>query len=158
MSSVARQQWHSVWHPVADDNTVYKDFFQAAADKTTLTSGLDTSLELRSQFLSFFIDSFLPAPEDGVDRGNIIDSLPSLLGQSQLLDNAITALCSVFVGVTYGDHGLKQDAMRLYSYTLKDMLHALKPTDDLLYTTVVLGYYEASHLYLLHRCQYYFLF
>jgi hypothetical protein len=69
-------------------------------------------------------------------------------------DNAITALCSIYVGVTHEDYTLKQDAMRLYSYTLKNMLdsikHKLKPTDDVLYTTVVLGYYEASHRYLLH--------
>jgi hypothetical protein len=77
-SSLARQdQWQSVWRPVTDD--------KKAARRITLTSGLGTRVELQSQFLSFFIDSFLPAPVDGVDWGNIIDSLPSVLGQSQLL-------------------------------------------------------------------------
>lgn len=102
--------------------------------------------ETRSQFLSFFIDAFLPAAHDGVDRGNIIDSLPSLLGQSQVLDNSVAALCALFIGVTYKNHTLKQDAMRLYSDTLKGLLRSIKkvaiPPDDVLYATVVLGYYE----------------
>lgn len=138
-----------MWRPEA----AHSNLWQQVDRKIMATSALDTTVQ-RAQFLSTFIDSFLPAREDGVDRGNIIDSLPSLLGQSQLLDNAITALCTIFVGVKNDDGCLQQAAMRLYSCTLKDMLCAIrrvsKPTDDILYTTVVLGYYEVSYLYLLH--------
>ena len=111
-------------------------------------SSPDMTPEVRSQFLSFFVDAFLPAPSHGLDRGNIIDLLPSMLGQSPVLDNAITALCSLFIGKTYKDEALKQDALRLYTITLQGLLRSIQkvavPPDDTLYATVVLGYYEVS--------------
>lgn len=122
-----------------------------------------STVPLRSQFLSHFIDVFLPSPNETVDRGNIISALPSLLGESKLLDDAITAVSTIFLGITNHDLRLKQDAMRLYSSTLQGMLRAIlrssKPSDDLLHTSVVLGYYEVrSRQYLLHNFFNFFFF
>jgi hypothetical protein len=148
-------QWRSVFRPAADGNKNDADENmreRAAAHNTPVVlSRVDITPELRSQFLSLFIDSFLPDPGDGVDRGNVIHSLPSVLGHSQLLDNAITCLCTVFIGITNRDLCLWHDAMSLYCETLRTMLGSIKnsskrPTDDILYTAVVLGYYEVSHL------------
>lgn len=108
----------------------------------------NTRPEIRSQFLSSFIDSYLP-PKDYLKNGkntNMFLLLPSLMGSSPLLDKAIASLSSAFLAKQNSDDRLLQYSMKLYSSAMENLQGKIRLGKnlgkDLLYTTMVFQVYE----------------
>ena len=108
----------------------------------------DTRPEIRTQFLSSFIDNYLP-PQHFMKDGsnlNMFQSLPSLMGNSPLLDKAIASLSSAFLAKQNNDDRLLQYSIRLYSSAMENLQGKIKQGKslgkDLLYTTMIFQVYE----------------
>jgi hypothetical protein len=106
--------------------------------------------EAQSQFLSFFIDSFVPssAAQATIVRGNLINKLPALIGRSSLLDQAIMSFCSVYVGNQNRNEDVQRYGSRIYSETVQKLRstinNAKNPDEDMLFATVALQMYEVG--------------
>ncbi|PWY82888.1 hypothetical protein BO70DRAFT_396132 [Aspergillus heteromorphus CBS 117.55] len=109
------------------------------------------NVEVRSQLLTSFIESYLPPSEylrDGSGK-NLLETLPQLSGGSPLLDRAITSLSSAFLAKQNKDDRLLRYSIRLYNNSM-GIMHRLigsdkRPGQDVLYTTVIFQLYELIH-------------
>lgn len=108
----------------------------------------DARPEIRSQFLSSFIDGYLP-PGQYLQNGtnmNLFQTLPGLIGNSPLLDKAIASLSSAFLAKQNQDDRLLQYSTKLYSSAMENLQGKIRLGrslgKDLLYTTIIFQVYE----------------
>lgn len=108
----------------------------------------DARPEIRSQFLSSFIDGYLP-PGQYLQNGtnmNMFQTLPGLIGNSPLLDKAIASLSSAFLAKQNQDDQLLQYSTKLYSSAMENLQRKIRLGrslgKDLMYTTIIFQVYE----------------
>lgn len=117
-----------------------------------VSSSIDMAPEYRAQLLAFFMNAYMsPSPEHSqMVKANMILELPDQLGRTCILDQAIVALCSVFVGIVRKDASLQQYGGSMYGAAMQDLRihiqHAEQPSDSVLYAIAVLQVYEVSCL------------
>ncbi|TQB75384.1 hypothetical protein MPDQ_003072 [Monascus purpureus] len=113
-----------------------------------VSSSIDMAPEYRAQLLAFFMNAYMsPSPEHSqMVKANMILELPDQLGRTCILDQAIVALCSVFVGIVRKDASLQQYGGSMYGAAMQDLRihiqHAEQPSDSVLYAIAVLQVYE----------------
>lgn len=112
----------------------------------------DARPEMRSQMLSSFIDGYLP-PGQYLQNGtnmNLFQTLPTLIGNSPLLDKAIGSLSSAFLAKQNKDERLLQYSTKLYSSAMENLQGKIRLGrslgKDLLYTTIIFQVYEVCCL------------
>jgi hypothetical protein len=115
------------------------------------TRDFSVSPEIQSQFLSFFIDSFVPSLMEHavVVKGNFMRKLPARIGRSSLLDQAVMGLCAVFIGNQNQDENVQRYGSKVYAETVQKLRNTINnaknPDEDMLFATVALQMYEVSY-------------
>lgn len=111
---------------------------QPPPDNVSTTSVINVNAQIRSQLFSVFIDSYVPSSTSGQisfrcqKSSNLIESFPPLMDRprSQLLDRAIAALASVFVGKKFNDNRMTNNGIRIYNQAIQ-IFGRLIPRSDL---------------------------
>lgn len=119
-------------------------------------AAINVNAQIRSQLFSLFIDSYIPSRPLGkvnfrcTRASNIIEVFPSVMNgkDSQLLDRAISALATVFVGKTADDDRLIRHGMLLYNHAIQMFARMIPraglPVQEVLCANVVFQLYEVS--------------
>ncbi|KAJ5106387.1 hypothetical protein N7456_003062 [Penicillium angulare] len=110
----------------------------------------NTNAEVRTQVVANFLDSFSPSPliRDGKVGGvlHIGHTFPIFIGQSPVLDKAVTALSSAFLAKRSRDLHLLQYSARLYGEALQIVHGRIRSGrrcgQDSLFATVFFQFYE----------------
>lgn len=117
---------------------------------------INVNAQIRSQLFCLFIDSYIPSPPLGkinfrcTDASNLVEVFPSVMNgkNSQLLDRAISALATVFVGKTVGDDRLTRHGIMLYNHAIQVFARMIPraglPVQEVLCANVVFQLYEVS--------------
>ncbi|OKL57640.1 hypothetical protein UA08_06981 [Talaromyces atroroseus] len=116
-----------------------------------LPTGFNMNAEVRTQLFSTFMDTFF-APDTSSLSGDddtwylLMTRFPALASESDLLDRAVIALVSLFLGKKTGDVRLGRHGTEIYSSALNVMARMLQrgcpPTLDMLYVGIVFHTYE----------------
>ena len=114
-----------------------------------LPAQVDHNPALRCQLVAAFLNAYLPSVTTPYRRlgGDFTGALPFRLGDSPMLDYAITALCAVYVGSSWQDNMLQQEGVGSYAKAVQCLRNCIKrPTTsrDMLYVTAALQTYEVS--------------
>lgn len=117
---------------------------------------INVNAQIRSQLFSLFIDSYIPSSPVGkvnfrcAQTSNLIEVFPSVMNgrNSQLLDRAISALATVFVGKTVDDDRLIRHGIMLYNHAIQVFARLIPraglPVQEVLCANVVFQLYEVS--------------
>lgn len=117
---------------------------------------INVNAQIRSQLFSLFIDSYIPSSPVGkvnfrcAQTSNLIEVFPNVMNgrNSQLLDRAISALATVFVGKTFGDDRLIRHGIMLYNHAIQVFARLIPraglPVQEVLCANVVFQLYEVS--------------
>lgn len=108
------------------------------------------SAEVRTQLYSTFMESFFAPYKNTNGKDDslyfLLAHFPNLAGESELFDQSVIALASVFLGKKAGDELLARRGLEIYSSALNVMTRALRqkapPTSHMLYATIILHTYE----------------
>ncbi|KAJ5763573.1 hypothetical protein N7533_002254 [Penicillium manginii] len=115
---------------------------------------VNVNAQIRSQLFSVFIDSYVPSSASGQisfrcqRSSNLIESFPSLMDRprSQLLDRAIAALASVFVGKKFNDERMINNGIRIYNQAIQIFVRLIPrsdlPVQEVLCANLVFQLYE----------------
>lgn len=114
-----------------------------------LSQAIDYTPAIRCQLVSVFLDAYLPSVSNPHQRigGDFTGALPFRLGDSPMLDYAITALCAVYVGSSWQDRMLYREGVESYARAvqcLRGCIERSTTTQDMLYVTAALQTYEVS--------------
>lgn len=125
--------------------------------KSPLPQCIDYTPALRCQLVSVFLDAYLPSVSNPHQRvgGDFTGALPFRLGDSPMLDYAITALCAVYVGSSWQDRMLYREGVESYARAvqcLRGCIERSTTTQDMLYVTAALQTYEVSLYLILYAC------
>jgi hypothetical protein len=117
---------------------------------------VNVNAQIRSQLFSVFIDSYVPSSASGQisfrcqKSSNLIESFPSLMDRprSQLLDRAIAALASVFVGKKFNDERMINNGIRIYNQAIQIFVRLIPrsdlPVQEVLCANLIFQLYEVS--------------
>lgn len=118
---------------------------------------INVNAQIRSQLFSLFIDSYIPSSPVGkvnfrcAQTSNLIEVFPRVMNgrNSQLLDRAISALATVFVGKTVGDDRLIRHGIMLYNNAIQVFARLIPraglPVQEVLCANVVFQLYEVRY-------------
>ncbi|KAI9371509.1 hypothetical protein BJX61DRAFT_21651 [Aspergillus egyptiacus] len=124
---------------------------RASVDGMEIVPRQNLNPELRTQLIATFIESYLPSsPYLPNSTGlNVIQSIPELTGVSTMLEKAVISFSAVHLAKQNHDDRLLHYSSKLYGITLRTLNSRLrvgsKLDQDILYTTVILQFYEMIH-------------
>lgn len=126
-------------------------------DETITVTGLipesyiNVAPENRMQVLSYFIERYLPASMTSqrkfITPLSWVRSLPRLLGQCELIDAALSAVCLAYIGDVHQETVHSHESERFYNDVLQKVgsmsLDSLKSSNEVvLTTTMTMAMYE----------------
>ena len=113
---------------------------------------LNMSAEVRTQLFQTFLGTVFPPNAHKYAKADswyiLLAGFPSMAGESELLDRAIFAFASVFLGKKKQNPQLTHHGVQLYTNAINVMSRRVHrnclPTKDLLYSAIVFATYEVS--------------
>lgn len=129
---------------------------QPPRDNVPTISVVNVNAQIRSQLFSVFIDSYVPSSTSGQisfrcqKSSNLIESFPPLMDRpkSQLLDRAIAALASVFVGKKFNDYRMINIGIGIYNQAIQIFAHLIPrsdlPVQEVLCANLIFQLYEVN--------------
>ncbi|KAJ5245970.1 hypothetical protein N7468_000953 [Penicillium chermesinum] len=115
---------------------------------------VNVNAQIRSQLFSLFVDSYVPSQPTGRVNwrchraANVLEDFPPLMGgeNSQLLDRAVMALATGFVGRKFGDQRLTRQGIVLYNNSIQAFTKLISrsglPVQEVLCANIAFQLYE----------------